>query len=285
MVGPIQMIVIGFERVDRFRGEILRELERLGDKGLIRIIDLQFVIKDEAGRIQALEGSPLPEEQKIEFGAVIGGLIGMGKGGSKGVIEGAAAGALAVAEKDYGLTWSDVEEIADRLEPGTAAAFLLFEHTWATDFSEAIANAGGRMLAQGFLTQEALLMVGAELQAVAEAQATIRAAQAAEGAAMLDALATVIEAEMIKEVAVEDAAKVVVAAEIIEEVAIQEATEAVVAAQTVKAIAATEAVRALIAAELVEEAATQRALEALVAAELIETAALEAATEAVAHVE
>lgn len=280
MVGPMQMILIGFERVDLFRGEILEELERLGDKGLIRVIDLQFVMKDESGRIQAMEGSPLSEQELIEFGAVIGGLMGMGEGGTKGAIEGAAAGALAVAEKEYGLTWSDVQEIGADLEPGTAAALLLFEHTWATRFSEAIQDAGGRMLSQGFLTQEALLMVGAELEAVAEAHATIEAARAAEGMAILDALATVIEAQAVKEAAIEEAVDVVVAAEIIEEQAIEEAEEVVWEAEQIKALAAAEAVKALIAAEVIEEVAAQRALEALVAAELIERAALEAAASA-----
>ena len=267
MAGPMQMIVIGFERTDQFRGDIIRELERLGNKGVIRVIDLQFVMKDETGGIKALEGSPLPEAEKIEFGAVIGGLLGLGAGGPEGAIEGAAAGALAVAEKDYGLTWSDVEDIAAQLEPGTAVAVMLFEHTWATGFSDAVRQAGGRMLAQGFLTPEAMFMVGAELQAIVDARETIELAQAAEAVALLDALETVLEAE------------------IIEQAAIEEAAEVVMAAEAVKAAAAADAVRALIVADVIEEAAAERALNALVAANLIEAASLEAAEDAAAQAE
>jgi uncharacterized membrane protein len=259
MVGPIQMIMIGFERTDRFRGEITAELERLSAKGVIRIIDLLFVMKDEAGEIKALEGSPLPEEERIEFGAVIGGLLGLGAGGEAGAIEGAVEGALLAVEEHYGLTWSDVQEMADELEPGTAAGIMLFEHTWATDFADALQDAGGHMLAQGFLTRDALMMVGAELEAMVEAQEAIEIAEAVKGAALLDALETVFETEMIKEAALEEAA------------------EAVVAAEVIKAMAAAEAVRALIAAELIEEAAAEYALEALVEAELITEMALETA--------
>jgi uncharacterized membrane protein len=253
------MILIGFERTDRFRGEILHELEKLSAKGVIRIIDLLFVIKDEAGEIQALEGSPLSEEERIEFGAVIGGMLGLGSAGEAGAIEGAVEGALWAVEEHYGLTWSDVQEMADELEPGTAAGVLLFEHTWATDFAQALGDAGGHMLAQGFLTRDALVMVGAELEAMVEAQETIEMAEAAKGAAILDALETMFEAEQIKEAAIEEAA------------------EAVVVSEAIQAAAATEAVRALIAAELIEEVATELALEALVDAELIAATALETA--------
>ena len=265
MVGPIQMILFGFERTDRFRGEITRELDRLSAKGVIRIIDLLFVMKNEEGEIVALEGSPLSEEERVEFGAVIGGLLGMGAGGVEGAIEGAAEGALVALEEHYGLTWSDVQEMADGLEPGTAAAVMLFEHTWATDFAAAMIDAGGHMLAQGFLTRDALMMVGAELEAMVEAQEAIELAEAAKAVALLDALDTAFEAEQIKEAA------------------IAEAADAVVAAEVIKAAAAAEAVRALIAAEVIEEIAAERALEALVAAELIEQAALEAATDAAAQ--
>ena len=50
--------------------------------------------------------------------------------------------------------------------------------------------AGGRLIAQGMLTHEVLMLVGAELQATADAEAAIDLAEAARGAALLDALHT-----------------------------------------------------------------------------------------------
>lgn len=59
--------------------------------------------------------------------------------------------------------------------------------------------AGGVPLVQGFLTPEALMMLGAEVAAVVQAENTIERAQAVEGAAILEALATVEAAEQVKQ--------------------------------------------------------------------------------------
>ena len=265
-VGPLQLVVIGFERTDRFKGEIMRELEALRTGGVIRVLDLLFVMKDEAGDVLAFEDTDLTPEEEAEYGALIGGMIGLGAAVAEGTAS-IEAGALAVADNDYGLTVDDIRQISAQIEPGTAAGILLVEHKWAAGFKQAVREAGGRMLAQGFLTPEALLMVGQELQAIVEAEAAIEVAEAVKGAAMLDALITVAEAKEIKEAAVEEAAEVVVAAEMI------------------KTAAAAEAVRALIVAGMIEDAAAQEAIEALVAAELVEEAAFEEAADAVAQAE
>ena len=74
-------------------------------------------------------------------------------------------------------------------------------------------------LAQGFLTPEALVLVGAEVRAVVEAEATIALADAVKGAAVLDALAVVEEAEAVKQAAAAEAARALIAAGLIEEAA------------------------------------------------------------------
>ena len=65
---------------------------------------------------------------------------------------------------------------------------MLFEHTWAIPFRDAIRRAGGRGLAQGFITPEGLMIVGEEIEAIAEAELAIEVSDAVRGAAMLDAL-------------------------------------------------------------------------------------------------
>lgn len=259
-IGPIQVLFIGFERTDRFQGEILRELDALRSNGMIRVLDLLFVLKEADGSIVALEDSDLTEQEASEYGALINGLIGAGAAGSGGA--GISAEALATAEHDYGLSVADVQQLAAEIEPGNAAGILLVEHCWAAGFKYAVRAAGGRMLAQGYLTPEALLMIGKEVQAIVEAEATIELAEAVKGAAVLDALITVAEAETVKDAA------------------IAEATSAVIAADIVKAAAAAEAVRALIVAGMITDAAAEEALAALVAADLIKAEALETAVSA-----
>lgn len=250
-IGPVQLIVINFETTEKFRGEILRELEAIRTRGVIRLIDLLFVAKDEAGEITALGGTWLDQEEKAQFGALIGALIGYGEAGVDGAAEGAAAGAL-MPENVMGITSADARALADEIPPGTAAALMLFEHTWATQFSQAIRDAGGQMVAQGFLTREAMFMMGEEMEAIAEAELVVQEAELTKAQAQMDALSAVT------------------AARLIEDAAAQEAAEAVAMAEAVKAAAATDALRALTVAGLIEAAAMQEAIDALVAADLIQ---------------
>lgn len=262
-IGPVQLVVVGFERTDRFKGEILRELDELRTGGVIRVLDLLFVMKDEAGDVLAFEDTDLSSEEEAEYGSLIEGMLGL----ADQEVAGIEAGDLAAAENNYGLTVEDIQQVAAQIEPGTAAGILLVEHKWAAGFKQAVREAGGRMLAQGFLTPEALLMVGKELEAMVEAEAAIEVAEAVKGAALLDALVTVDLAETVKEAA------------------LAEAAETVVAAELVKSAAVADAVRTLIVAGLIEDAAAQEAIEALVVAGLIETEAMSLAEDAVAQAE
>jgi uncharacterized membrane protein len=242
-IGPLQMLIIGFDKEAEYEGLILDELERLSARGLIRVIDLQFVLKEESGALLGLELSELSDEEAVEYGAVIGGLIGLGDAGAEA---GAEATVLASAEQSYGLSPMDIQSISDELEPGEAVGLLLFEHSWAARLKQAIRETGGYPIAQGFLTPEALMMVGREVEAVMEAEVAIEVAEAVKGAALLDALTTIEAAEQIK------------------------------------TVAAAEAARALIVAGLIEEAAAEEAIDALIAAELIESAAIQSAEAVVA---
>src|SRR6202021_2925113 len=80
---------------------------------------------------------------------------------------------------------ADARPLAGSLEPGTALAFLLVEHYWAAPLFDAIAETGGTLIGEGFLTPEAGLVVGAEVAAMEEAAEVIAQAQAEEASAML----------------------------------------------------------------------------------------------------
>ncbi len=244
-IGPIQLIAFGFEDFEP-TGKILPALKAATASGAIRLIDLQFVGKDAKGNITSMEMSGLSPDEQIEFGAVIGGLLGAGLGGEEGAEVGALEGALAAAEHSYGLTAADVQDIANDLMHGDAAALLMIEHTWAIDFRDAVREAGGMMLGQGFLTPGTLILIGAELQAQAAALA-----------------------------AIEEAAAVVAISEAIEEEAVLEAAEAVILSEAIQEEAARRAVEALVMAELIEEAAIEEASEVVAAALAIEEAALD----------
>lgn len=234
-VGPLQVLVVGFDADAQFSGEIVAELEQLVSHGTIRVIDLRFLTALADGSIVELELElePLSVEERAGFGQVIDALRALASQD-----EGDDGGGT-------GLGAAEIDRLASEIGPGESVGILLFEHTWATQLKAAIRGMGGRMITQGLLTPEAALMVGAEVAAIAEAQATIELAAAVSGAAMLDAAAAVAEAE------------------------------------DIKAAAAVDAIRALIAAEIVVDTAASAALEALVESELISAAAVDAAAQQV----
>ncbi|KKG07754.1 MULTISPECIES: DUF1269 domain-containing protein [unclassified Methanosarcina] len=162
MYGPMQLLVIVFENPD-FHGQIRRELGSVMEKGMIRLIDLLFVWKDENGNIKYMETTQLDKEERMRFGAVVGGLLGFGAAGEEGAIRGIEEGALAAAQENYGITEEDILEVTDAIPEGTAAAILIIEHLWAKNLKQAIREAGGVLVSQGMITPELLALVGEEL--------------------------------------------------------------------------------------------------------------------------
>jgi hypothetical protein len=118
---------------------------------------------------------------------------------------------------------------------------LLIEHQWALELKGAVRGAGGVPIVQGFLTPEAVFMVGAQLRAVVEAEDTIALAQAIEGAAVLYALATVEAAEMMQQAAAAETARVLIATGLIEEAAVQDVINTLIAADLIEQDALAEA--------------------------------------------
>lgn len=128
--GPIDYIVVEFQE-HKATGEPFAELLSLVDRGIIRVLDLAFVRKQDDGSVvgitwqDAADGVP-----EIEvFEGVSSGLIG---------------------EEDY-------EELAAALEPNAAAAVLIFENVWAAPFATAVRRAGGELVASGRIPIQAML--------------------------------------------------------------------------------------------------------------------------------
>jgi uncharacterized membrane protein len=293
-IGPIQLIAIGFDEPE-FRGAIQRELGALRGLGLIRLVDALFVAKDDFGGLTRMEMSDLSATEKMEFGALIGGMIGLGAGDWEAAELGAELGALAASENVFGVSGEELSAFVEDMEPGTAAALMLLEHKWAIGFRDAVLDAGGEFLLQGYLTPDTLFMVGAELEAQAEAAAAIDAAaeavlvsEAIQVAAARRAIEALLAAEIIEEEALDKAADVIAGALATEVMAAAEAEAAVEEAEEVEEVAAeieagaiVEVIRTLLAAEIIEEAAVDDVVDTLVGAGLIEE---EAADEAAAAI-
>ena len=171
-IGPVQLVVIGFPLGAEFEGRIMAELERLERHETIRILDLLFVGKDaETGDLLALD------YQGEDLGAIVGALLGFEFDGEQpdGTTEGIQGHA-------FGLSQTQMQEMAASLHPDDSAGFLLVEHVWARDLKSAVRDAGGFPLGDGFLTPEALAAVGTELIAISEAIEELETEEAGAGA-------------------------------------------------------------------------------------------------------
>jgi uncharacterized membrane protein len=157
-IGPVQMLILGFED-PKFTGENLAELERLREADIVRVVDMLAVWKDAEGNVAVLQDSQLSEGEAAEFGAVVGGLIGLGMAGEDGLEAGAEAGVEAM-EDGHLLDADDAWVAVDAIPNNTAAVVVLLEHRWAIPLRDAIAGAGGVALADAWLAPEDVASLG-----------------------------------------------------------------------------------------------------------------------------
>lgn len=177
-LGPIQLVLIGLEN-DKLQGQVSRELHRASEKGSIRVLDALAIQKTKEGAVISLGATDLTPEQRMTYGAVVGGLLGLGATGTEeGLREGAEMGAVTFANQNFGLSGAEIQAIAASLPPGTTALMVLFEHLWAIPVKEAIESAGGVLLAQGMVRPEALIQFGANIAAARALESGAEASQA-----------------------------------------------------------------------------------------------------------
>jgi uncharacterized membrane protein len=158
-IGPVQLIVLGFPEPN-FHGEIIAELERLRESDTVRVVDALAVYKDPDGEIEVAHLSNLSDDEAVELGSKVGALIGLGIEGEEGVDSGARAGAEAAADGIQVFSEDDAWDVLEEIPNGSAAALLLLEHHWAVPLRDAIANAGGFRISDGFISPLDLVSIG-----------------------------------------------------------------------------------------------------------------------------
>ena len=158
-IGPVQLIVLGFNHPD-FHGEVIAELERLHENGMVRVIDSIAVYKDADGELEVEHLSNLTEAEAIELGSKIGALIGLGIAGEEGMEAGAEAGAEQAAEEGINVFGGDEWDVLEDIPNDSAAALILLEHHWAVPLRDAIARAGGFRVSDGFISPLDLVAIG-----------------------------------------------------------------------------------------------------------------------------
>ena len=130
-MGPIDYMVLEWAGDQPVTGEVMPLLLDLVDRGVIRILDLAFLVKAADGSVAA-----------IDFAEVAAKDAGLAE------FEGASSGLLGQ---------DDLEEAANALEPGTVAGVLVWENRWAAPVAVALRRSGGQLVASGRIPVQALI--------------------------------------------------------------------------------------------------------------------------------
>jgi hypothetical protein len=135
-IGPIDYLVVEWPEGRKPTGEALPLLVDLVDRGLIRIIDLAFLQKEEDGSTVRLDLKDLGSDPELT------------------IFDGAASDVLGD---------DDVREAAAAIEPGRTAALLLYENRWAAPFATAVRRGGAQLVATGRIPVNGLIAALDEL--------------------------------------------------------------------------------------------------------------------------
>jgi hypothetical protein len=130
-LGPVDWIVVEFPG-SRFNGQIAPALLDLVERDLVRVLDLLVLKKDADGSLEAFELSDLDEGE---------------------------IGELRTYESELAMLLSeeDVTSLAAAIEPGSSAAVLVWENSWAAPFASAVRRSGGQLVASGRIPIQAML--------------------------------------------------------------------------------------------------------------------------------
>ena len=117
--GPIDLIALEFPG-NRFRGEILPELFELVEKGIIRIIDLVVIMKDQGEvivrELQELDAAHIAMFDPLEV------------------------------DVSQLITDADINMIGEQLAENSTAGIMLIENLWAKQTKQAMLDAHGRLV-------------------------------------------------------------------------------------------------------------------------------------------
>ena len=136
-MGPVDYIVLEWPGRQP-KGEVAPMIVDLVDRGIIRILDVAFMVKNEDGSVDSIEFGELEGDSGFgEFEGASSGLIGQ----------------------------DDLEEAAAALNPGTSAAVLIWENRWAAPVAIALRRSGGQLVASGRLPIQAIVAALEALEA------------------------------------------------------------------------------------------------------------------------
>ena len=127
-LGPIDYVVLEWPGRQP-QGEAAPLIMDLHDRGIIRVLDVALMVKEQDGSIATVSTDDVADAAFGEFAGASTGILGV----------------------------DDLEEAAAVLEPGTSAAVLVWENRWAAPVATALRRSGGQLVASGRVPVQAIL--------------------------------------------------------------------------------------------------------------------------------
>ena len=128
MLGPVELVTVEFPG-NQFKGDIIPALRDVVNQGLIRIIDLVFIRKDNSGSVQMKELRDLDPELARDFDPLTDDIMGL-------------------------ISEDDVQKMAAELDNNSSAGIMVIEHLWAKKFKEMVIRANGKLVADLHIPHE-----------------------------------------------------------------------------------------------------------------------------------
>jgi uncharacterized membrane protein len=129
--GPVDFLLMQFP-ADQLTGTVAPRLLELVETGIIRLFDLVLISKSTSGAVEMMElrDSPIAHDFRLFSGA------------NSGLIND-----------------DDMRQAADAMDPGTVAALLVYENSWAVPFVAAARDSGGDVIASGRIPAQVVMEV------------------------------------------------------------------------------------------------------------------------------
>ncbi len=117
-IGPVELVVLGFpgSRVDP---DTVAALQNIVERGFVTLLDLVYIAKDLDGNLRQVD----VDEDLTDIGLAI----------------------LSIEAKAL-ISDEDLDVVRESLEPGTSAAVIVYEQTWARDFTTKARAGGGEVV-------------------------------------------------------------------------------------------------------------------------------------------
>ena len=163
--GSINLVVSEFPG-DFLPFDFLSELRDLWESELVRPAAFILLRKDAEGRLSAIEGGRLQDDEEIVgMNALLGAIAEQSVSGSLLVRSKAQAAMRVAAKVDFGLSTDDLNKVADRLSSNRSAIIFLMENTWERRFKETAARYGGAVIRERFIPSATIVRFGETLRA------------------------------------------------------------------------------------------------------------------------